>query len=104
MSLVARYTPHRFHELVSNKLRNLGEDAHEPYPTYHRLNSRRQVADAANRSGFEVSELTLIEKEPSYGMSNKALFLLFMAYERVVNATEALAGLRANILAVLRKP
>lgn len=104
VSLVARYTPHWFHELVSNKLRNLPEDAHEPYPTFHRLNSRRQVVDAANRCGFSVAELTLIEKEPSYGMSNKALFLLFMAYERVVNSTEALAGMRANILAVLRKP
>jgi SAM-dependent methyltransferase len=103
VSLVARYTPHWIHELVSNKLRNLGEDAHEPYPTYHRLNSRRQVMDAASRCGFSVAELTLIEKEPSYGMSNRALFLLFLAYERVVNATEALAGLRANILAVLRK-
>ncbi len=104
VSLVARYTPHWFHELVSNKLRNLGEDANEPYPTYHRLNSRRQVMDAASRCGFSVAELTLIEKEPSYGMSNKALFLLFLAYERAVNSTEALTGLRANILAVLRKP
>lgn len=104
VSLVARYTPHWFHELVSNTLRNLGEDAHAPYPTYHRLNSRRQIIAAASRCGFAVPELTLIEKEPSYGMSNRALFLLFLAYERLVNATDALAGLRANILAVLRKP
>lgn len=103
VSLVARYTPHWFHELVSNKLRNLDEDAHAPYPTYHRLNSRRQIVEAAGRCGLAVSELTLIEKEPSYGVSSKALFLLFMAYERVVNSTEVLAGLRANILAVLRK-
>ena len=66
--------------------------------------SRWQGVDAARRCGLAVAELTLIEKEPSYGMSNKALFLLFMAYERVVNSTEALAGMRANILAVLRKP
>lgn len=46
----------------------------------------------------------LIEKEPSYGMSSKALFLMFLAYERLVNATDALAGLRANILGVLRRP
>lgn len=43
VSLVARHTPHWFHELVSNKLRNLDEDAHAPYPTYHRLNSQRQI-------------------------------------------------------------
>ncbi|MDG4604188.1 MAG: class I SAM-dependent methyltransferase [Defluviicoccus sp.] len=104
VSLVARFTPHWFHERVSNRLRNLAEDAHAPYPTYHRLNSPRQIADAASHCGFSVAQLMLIEKEPSYGMSSKALFLMFLAYERLVNATDALAGLRANILGVLRRP
>lgn len=104
VSLVARLTPHWVHERVANRLRKLAEDAHAPYPTYHRLNSRRQILDAAGRCGFSVAQLTLIEKEPSYGMSSKALFVLFLAYERLVNATDALAGLRANILGVLRRP
>lgn len=82
----------------------MAEDAHAPYPTYHRLNSPRQIADAASHCGFSVAQLMLIEKEPSYGMSSKALFLMFLAYERLVNATDALAGLRANILGVLRRP
>jgi hypothetical protein len=30
--------------------------------------------------------------------------LLFLAYERLVNASERAADLRVNILAVLRKP
>jgi hypothetical protein len=30
--------------------------------------------------------------------------LVFMAYERVVNASETLAFLRANLFVVLRKP
>jgi hypothetical protein len=46
----------------------------------------------------------MIEKEPSYGMCARPLFLAFMAYERLVNASEQLADLRANIIGVLRKP
>jgi hypothetical protein len=46
----------------------------------------------------------MIEKEPSYGMVSPLMFYPLLAYERLVNATEAFAGARANILAVLRKP
>jgi hypothetical protein len=45
-----------------------------------------------------------MEKEPSYGMSSRALFLVFMAYERLVNGSGLLAPFRANIVGVFRKP
>jgi hypothetical protein len=51
-----------------------------------------------------IDTLRLIEKEPSYGMASPLFFYPMMAYERTVNATERLAGLRANFLVVLRKP
>jgi hypothetical protein len=46
----------------------------------------------------------MIEKEPSYGVASRAVFVAGVAYERVVNRYPALANLRANIFAVLEKP
>lgn len=102
-SLVSRLTPHWFHNLVANRLRNLPRDAHDPYPTFYRLNSRRAVLCHCNSTDWEPVEIRLIEKQPSYGMSSRILFLTFMAYERLVNKIPALSGLRANILAAYRR-
>jgi len=103
VALAASATPHWFHELVANRLRGLGAEAHDPYPTFYALNSesafRRQSAEIRLR----VETLRLVEKEPSYGMSSRALFLALMIYERLVNATELAKNLRSNIFAVLRK-
>jgi SAM-dependent methyltransferase len=104
VALVADATPHWFHELVANRLRRLPPTAHDPYPTYYRINTRRAVIREARAAGFEVAELRTIEKEPSYGLASRPLFVAFMAYERLVNATDLCADLRANVLAVLRKP
>src|SRR5262249_4744849 len=93
VAAVSALTPHWFHKLVANRLRN-GSHTHEPYPTVYALNSRTRVRELAGQSGLDVEVMRLVEKEPSYGMSSRAMFLAFMAYERLVNATEAAAGLR----------
>jgi SAM-dependent methyltransferase len=103
VALVSAATPHWFHELVANRLRNLEPGAHDPYPTLYRLNSRGAVQSAADAAGLEVQQLRLVEKEPSYGMSSRVLFLAFTGYERVVNSSDRLAFLRSNIFAVLQK-
>lgn len=103
VALIARATPHAFHRLVANRLRALPAGSRDPYPTYYRCNSRRAIRRLARASGLEVGRLKMIEPEPAYGMSSRALFLLFMAYERLVNSTERLADLRANIFGVLRR-
>lgn len=104
VSVVSHLTPHWFHKLVANRLRNLPGEAHDPYPTQYKLNSRSQVRSTGERIGFEVEVLRMIEKEPMYGLSSRFLFMSFMAYERVVNSSDAFAGFRSNILAVLKKP
>lgn len=102
-AIVSHLTPHWFHKLVASRLRNLSAESHEPYPTLYRLNSRAKIEHYAAELNFAIDQLRLIEKEPSYGMSSRFLFLGFMVYERVVNAYDVLAGFRANIIAVLRK-
>jgi SAM-dependent methyltransferase len=103
VSVVARITPHWFHKLVANRLRNLPPDQSEPHPTYYRFNNSRRIHAILNSSGFNIVSLKFIEPNPSYGMSSRVLFILFMAYERLVNSTSLLTGLRSNILCVASK-
>lgn len=103
VSMVAATTPHWFHELVANSLRKLPKEAHEPYPTYHRLNSRRTIRSLAKQAALEVVELRMVEKQPSYGMIARPMFLALAGYERLVNATPLLGAFRSNIFGVLRK-
>jgi SAM-dependent methyltransferase len=100
-AVVSSLTPHSFHLKTANKLRAI--DGHDPYPTRYRLNSRAQILRAAQQTGFEVEYLRLVEKEPSYGMSSRLLFLIFTAYERLVNSAEMLAGFRSSLFVALRK-
>ena len=104
VSGVAALTPHWFHELLANSLRNLKDDSAEPYQTFHRMNSRSRIMQLAKEAHLEVEQLRLVEKEPSYGMSTRLLFFPFLAYERIVNSTEKLASFRANLFVVCRRP
>ncbi|MBA3341803.1 MAG: methyltransferase domain-containing protein [Gemmatimonadaceae bacterium] len=103
VTVAAQLTPHWFHEVVANRLRNLPSGSHPPYPTSYRMNSRSRISRTAAAASLDVEQLRLIEKDPWYGRSSRALFLGFMLYERVVNSHELFAGFRANFLAVLRK-
>jgi SAM-dependent methyltransferase len=103
VALAAALTPHWFHDLTANWLRRMPKGSHKPHPTFYRMNSRAALRRLAHDSGFEVETLRLVEKEPSYGMASRAMFLAFTAYERAVNATELLADARANLFAVLRR-
>lgn len=88
VSIVSNYTPLWFHRLISNRIRNLPRNAHDPYPTFYRFNDQRTITAAAQKIGMEIVEFHLVEKEPSYGMSSRLMFLLFMGYERAVNSSE----------------
>ncbi len=104
VAIVSRVTPHSFHNLVANRLRAHPRGTHDPWPTVYAMNTPGAVRRHAAEARLRVEELRLVEKDPSYGMAARPLFLTFMAYERLVNSTERLAGLRANMFAVLRKP
>ena len=103
VAIISSMTPHAVHKLVANRARALGPDAHDPYPTHYRLNTRGRVRRFAEKAGLHLEELRMIEKEPMYGLMARPLFLAFMAYERVVNSSPAFEGLRANLLVVLRR-
>jgi SAM-dependent methyltransferase len=97
VSLLALCTPHWYHELLSNRVRGLASDAHEPYPTFYRMNSKREIQTLANKVGFSRVILRAVECEPSYLMFSTIPFLVGVLYERITNKVELLSGIRANI-------
>lgn len=103
VTLGSALLPHSFHRLLANRLRGLGPGAHDPFPTWYRVNTRNAIRKSAAAAGLPVSRLNMIEFEPCYGRWHGALFYPMMAYERAVNSSPLLAGFRVNIHAVLRK-
>lgn len=97
VSLIAQCTPQWLHEHLANRVRGLPGDAHEPYPTYHRLNSKRRIEALAKEIGFSQVVLQYVECEPSYLKFSAIPFLVGVLYERVVNKFDCLSGIRANI-------
>lgn len=103
VSLFSRFSPLFIHKALSNKLRDRDSNSKNVYKTFYRSNSKRACCNLLNNAGFDILEFRLIEKEPSYGMSLKVLFYIFMLYERLLNSSNFFQGLRANILCVAQK-
>jgi ubiquinone/menaquinone biosynthesis C-methylase UbiE len=103
VALISYVAPHSIHELVANRVRELPEDAHAPWQTFYRLNSRSAIRRAAEKVGFAGIEMKMVECQPSYLTFHALPFMVGVAYERLVNRTERLAGLRANIFGWLSK-
>lgn len=103
-ALVSRFTPHWFHKKVANQARRLGKDAHEPWPTFYRMNSRRRLRQLARNAGFGTVEMRMVEFEPAYLRFHFVPFLLGIVYERAVNSSDLFQGIRVNILGRFQKP
>ena len=104
VSIGAKLLPHSVHLLIANRLRRLDDDAHDPYRTWFRSNSRRKLRELCRMAGLSEPAITMLEPEPSYGRANAILFYLFMAYERLVNYSNLFEGVRITILLATRKP
>lgn len=103
VSLGAWLTPHFVHELFANRLRGLSAQEGHVYPTYHRMNTRGRCHRDLAAAGLAVESMEFVESEPSYGMVSRLLFYPFMWWERLLNATPLLEGLRCHIHCVARK-
>jgi SAM-dependent methyltransferase len=103
VTMVARVTPHWIQVPLARWLRRMPPDEHDPYPTCYRANTRRRIASLCERARLAPILLRVSEPYPSYGMSSKALFHVFMRYERLVNSSKRYEGLRHVIDGVARK-
>lgn len=97
VSIFSALTPHWVHNAIANSMRGLPVDAHEPWPTYYRMNTRSKLSRLAKEANFSAAEFRMIECQPSYLVFHPVPFMFGVAYERPVNATDTLSGCRANI-------
>lgn len=101
MPLIARLTPHRFHQFV-NRLRGRAEV--DTFPTLYRANSAGAARLVGEAAGLIVERLERVEGRPEYLRIAWPAYLVGALYERVVNATDLLAPLRILLIAQLCKP
>jgi len=101
VSLLASLLPPSFQRLVAS---GRGLTLGEVHPTAYRANTPRRLRWLARQAGLRITALRLFETPPVYLAFHPLAFALGVAYERLVNRFEALATLRVNLLAVLRKP
>ena len=99
--LIARLTPHSFHQFV-NRIR--GRQAEDTFPTFYRANCRADVRKIADQSDLKIIRLTLTEGRPEYLRISVLTYLLGIAYERLVNSTNLLSFGRVLMIGVLEKP
>jgi SAM-dependent methyltransferase len=104
VTLGASLMPHSLHLLLANRLRSRAKDAHDPYPTWYRANSRGKLKKLCRIAGLRPAVFTMVEPEPSYGRAHALLFYPMMVYERTVNLSSAFSGFRVTILLSVRKP
>jgi SAM-dependent methyltransferase len=98
--IMARVTPHRFHQYVNERR---GRTAADTFPTFYRANTGAAITRLAQESGMSVERIELVEGRPEYLRFAWPAYLLGTAYERVVNATDALAGCRVLLIGQLKK-
>lgn len=101
MPMIARITPHWFHQFV-NKLR--GREVVDTFPTRYRINEPKSVRNYASKNGFNVHDIQLIEGRPEYLRMSALSYLLGWLYERMVNSSKVFARFRILLVCVLEKP
>ena len=100
MPLIARLTPHGFHQWVNRKR---GRSQEDTFPTRYRANSRAQIRRLADATGFRVENIELVEGRPEYLRMFPVTYAAGTLYERLVNATPWFSGLRVLLVATLIK-
>jgi SAM-dependent methyltransferase len=100
MPLVAQCTPSWFHRLY-NRWR--GRMTFDTFPTRYRANSRGKVKRLCAETGFELLGVECVEGRPEYLRLWALTYLGGWAYERLVNASSWMSGLRSVMIIEARK-
>jgi ubiquinone/menaquinone biosynthesis C-methylase UbiE len=100
MPMIARLTPHVFHQYV-NRIRGRAEV--DTFPTRYRINTKSDIQRFARATGFDVEEIRLMEGRPEYLRMTAPTYIFGMLYERIVNLTEFFAPFRILLIGTLRK-
>ncbi len=101
VALIARFTPHRFHQFL-NALRGRAEA--DTFPTRYLVNTRRAITRVAASAGLRIQRIELVEGRPEYLRISAATYAAGYLYERLVNRLPVLAPFRVVLMATLEKP
>lgn len=82
MPLIARMTPHRFHQYINRKR---GRDNIDTFPTRYRINTPADIARYGAQTGLKIDSIRLIEDRPEYLRITSMTYLIARIYERIVN-------------------
>jgi SAM-dependent methyltransferase len=99
VAMFATLTPTRFHVWFNEKRGRVGADT---FPTRYRANSKKRLAALAAAAGFRLVGVELLETKPDYLYFHPWAYRAGIAYERLVNRFDALAGVRVQLLADLQ--
>ena len=100
VTLLARLTPHAFHQTV-NRLR--GRSRVDTFPTHYRANTAAHIRAHAGEAGMQVRRISRVEGRPEYLRLTAPTYVLGWLYERLVSRVPGLAGFRVLLIAVLEK-
>jgi len=101
VAMLARVTPHVFHQWVNRKR---GRESLDTFVTLYRANTPSDIRRLARGAGLKIVSLRLIEGRPEYLRMTAPTYLLGWMYERAVNRVPFLAGLRAVMIVDMVKP
>ncbi len=95
--LASRLIPNRAHPWIVRRVANRAE--RDTFPTYYRANTRRRLRRLLTQAGFHERSLVGFQHGPGYLGFCLPTLLVGAAYDRLVNASSAFAGLRQGLVA-----
>lgn len=101
VALVARLTPHSFHQAFN---RSRGRATEDTFPTRYRANTPKRLRDLAAGAGLQLRDVELLEGRPEYLRRWPLTYLLGWLYERAVSSLPGLSGFRVLLIATFEKP
>lgn len=102
-SLIARFSPYKFH-LVFHRLMNPVKSIEDGiFPTYYQLNSRSVIKEVLTKQGFKEELLLMVEGKPWLLRFSPTLTRIGIWYHRLLLRHQALSGLRSLIVGVYRR-
>jgi len=99
VAAISKFTPYFIHKIINKKRGRKYEDT---FPTHYKLNTKKAQLKHALNAGFKVVEFFSVEGRPEYLRHFGPVYLLGVAYERLVNKLN-LNFLKAVNISVFRK-
>ncbi|MFZ5862165.1 MAG: class I SAM-dependent methyltransferase [Nitrospirota bacterium] len=100
IALVARMTPHKFHQFFRRVTTGVAEG--DTFPTYYRCNSPGTIRRIAEQVGFGVETIKTFVGWPTYWEFSNVLHKCFVAVHKLIERLPS--SVHISLVGVIRKP